>query len=85
MKGNTVHITANRAPFAPEEAHMMEAILFDETTFTESMTVMRPRGVVLTRWEVQKSIKGSKPNLRSPKKFQVEKVILPNGKKIYRI
>ena len=76
IKGKIVHINATKAPFTAAEAHLAEAILFDETALTEASMMTRPRGVPLIR---------SEEEIKQPKKYEVRRVLLPGGRKAYRL
>ena len=75
IKGKTIHVNATRAPFTTAEAHLAEAILFDETALTETSMIAQPRGVPLIKLEETKQ----------PRKYEVRRVLLPGGRKTYRL
>ena len=73
IKGKTIHVNATRAPFTSAEAHLAEAILFDETALTETSIMPQPRGVPLIKQD------------EGPKRGRIERVLLPGGRKAYRL
>ena len=84
IRGKDVHITATKAPFAREEAHMAEAMFFDELSENNMEMVTRPRAVRLPKWEEYAVT--NNPSIAKPKREKkVQKVTLPNGKRAYRL
>ena len=76
IKGMIVHINATKAPFTAAEAHLAEAILFDETALTETSIMTQPRGVPMIRQEEE---------IKQEGKYEVRRVLLPGGRKAYRL
>ena len=68
-----IHVSATKAPFASDETHLTEAILFDDTALTETNAITLPRGVAITR------------KAKRPAKYQVKIILLPGGKKAYHL
>ena len=75
QRGKTIHVSATRAPFTSEEAHLAEAILFDETAYGEASLTMQPRGIAIDQPKEEKE----------SGRCQVKRVILPGGRKAYRL
>ena len=70
ISGKTIHVNATRAPFTAAEAHLAEAILFDETALIEANIMAQPRGVPLIKQEEE---------IKQEGKYEVRWVLLPGG------
>ena len=73
-------ILCTKAPFSQEEVHGVEATFFDD--ICNDPIESRPRGVTLTAHEETSDME---IDLIDQEKLVIEKVVLPNGKRIYKL
>ena len=75
-----VLIPGTKAPFSQEEVHWVEATFFDD--ICNNSTKFKPRGVSLTEVETNNDVE---VDIIEQEKTMIERIILPDGRKIYKL